>query len=96
MRGLRMEFILDYDNPNVYASDPNSATWRQHYADFAAAAVNHYKGYGNIYEVWQEPDGSWAWPNGVPDPSQYMALANAAVPAMCVVDSRCTIFGPCP
>ena len=80
-RGLRMVYTLDYNNP-IYGSDPSSLAWRQAYANYAAAAVNHFKGDGNIYQVWQEPDGSWSWPNGVPSASQYMAMANLAVPAM--------------
>ena len=75
-RGIRINFILDYDNPLVYPTDHNSATWRQAFTNYATAAAAHYKGGNVLWELWNEPDGNF----GPAD--QYMALAQQAIPAM--------------
>ena len=90
-RGIRVLAILNFGN-SLYGTDPGQETWRTGFSNFAAAAAAHYKGKGNVYELWNEPDGTF-WPGGS-NPSQYMALANKAIPAMRAADSTCKIIGP--
>jgi len=48
----------------------------QEYANFLGFLMRRYAGKVNDYEVWNEPDGSWAWTN--PDPVRYTALLKTA------------------
>jgi prepilin-type N-terminal cleavage/methylation domain-containing protein len=94
-RGLRVHYILDGGDNGFYGNDPANVAWRQGYANFAAAAVAHFKGSNNIYELWQEPDQDLYWPGGPGNPDQYMATIQLAVPAMRKADIGATIIGPC-
>ena len=87
-RGIRINFILDYDNPLVYPTDHNSDTWRQAFTNYATAAASHFKGEGVLWELWNEPDGNFG------PAVQYMALAQQVIPAMRQADSGCTIVAP--
>ena len=78
--GIRILWTLDYGNPSLYGSNPNS-TWRQAFTNYAAAAVTHFSGHNNIYELYNEPNSGF-WPTGSSNVNQYMALANQAIPAM--------------
>ena len=78
--GIRILWTLDYGNPVSMAPIPILA-WRQAFTNYAAAAASHFAGNGNIYELYNEPNGSF-WPTGSSNVSQYMALANQAIPAM--------------
>ena len=91
-RGIRILWTLDYGNPSLYGSTPNS-TWDQAFANYAAAAVSHFAGHNNIYELYNEPNSGF-WPTGSSNVNQYMALANVAIPAMRAADTNCTIVGP--
>jgi polysaccharide biosynthesis protein PslG len=90
--GMRILWNLDYSNPALYTTNPGSSTWRQHFADYAAAVADHFKGSSSIYELWNEPNSGF-WPGGS-NVSQYMALANKALPAMRQADPDCTIVAP--
>ena len=90
-RGMRVITILNYNNP-LYGRDPSQASWQKGFSNFAAATASHFKGKGNIYELWNEPDGD-NWPGGS-NPRQYTAVARQAVPAMRAADPDCTIIGP--
>jgi hypothetical protein len=59
---LRALFILDYANP-LYDQGKPSCTdaGRRAFANWAVAAVNHFKGRGIIWEIWNEPNGAWFW-----------------------------------
>ena len=105
--GLRVEFALFRQNPDVYSTDVTSPIWRQHYADYAVAAVNHFKSYGDtvMYQIWQEPDADGYWPTSyypgetiqsrrTRHANEYMDLVETAVPQMRAADPDCTIFGP--
>ena len=91
-RGLRVVYTLDYGN-GLYGSDPSSLAWQQAYANYAAAAAEHFKGDGDIYQVWQEPDGSWSWPKRGSNrkPVHGHGQAGGAGDAQ---DGSCTIWGP--
>ena len=89
-RGLRILWILDSNNP-LYGTNPGLSSWRQGFTNFASAVAAHYKGDGNIYELWNEPNSGF-WPGGS-NVNQYMALANQALPAMRLADPNATIIG---
>lgn len=48
----------------------------QDYANFLTFLMRRYTTKVNDYEIWNEPDGSWAWLN--PDPARYTALLKTA------------------
>jgi polysaccharide biosynthesis protein PslG len=95
-RGIRILWMLGYSNDLYrYHPDPkhpDSAAWRDAFTKYAAAAVDHFKGKGNIYELYNEPNTPF-WPTGW-QPGQYMALANQAIPEMRKKDPGCTIVAP--
>lgn len=81
--GIRPVFILDYGNPlyaPATADDPASRDWsprtpeaRKAMAQWASAAVSHFKGHGIIWEMWNEPNiGFW---KPQPNVQEYSALA---------------------
>lgn len=88
---LRAMFILDYSNA-LYESDSSvrTAAGRQRFAQWAAAAVAHFRGRGIVWEIWNEPNGGFWKPK--PDAADYAALAvtacqaiRAVAPAECIV-----------
>ena len=54
-RGIRIIYDYNYGSPAFGATDMSSAAWRQDYTDFVTATATHFKGQGNIYELWNEP-----------------------------------------
>ena len=107
-RGLRALFILDYSNPlheeTVTSPHPftkipqNTTASPQHpesvaaFARWAAAAAKHFHGRHVLWEIWNEPNGSFWAPK--PDAQQYTALALATAKAVRESDPQATIIGP--
>ncbi|HEX2950587.1 MAG TPA: cellulase family glycosylhydrolase [Armatimonadota bacterium] len=93
-RGIRPYFILDYSN-TLYETDRSvrTAAGRQAFANFAAAAVSHFSTSNVIWEIWNEPNISGFW-SPAPSASEYMALVQAAVPAMRQADPNACIIAP--
>ncbi|MGH8022139.1 MAG: cellulase family glycosylhydrolase [Limisphaerales bacterium] len=92
--GLRPYYILDYSNP-IYEEKGASPRHPQSivaYARWAAAAARHFHGQGVIWEIWNEPNGSFWKPRA--DVTQYIALALAAARAIRSSDSVACIVGP--
>jgi polysaccharide biosynthesis protein PslG len=62
------------------------------YADFLQFLMNRYAGKVHEYEIWNEPNGGWAWTN--PDPVRYESLLQAAYTRAKAVDPTVTILAP--
>jgi len=85
---IRAVFILDYGNP-LYAdpgdtppftSRANSPEFREAFGKWAVAAVQHFKGRGYLWEMWNEPNGGfWKSPDKTGD---YIALAKSTGEAL--------------
>ena len=92
-RGIRALYILDYSNP-LYEKDRSVQTdeGRAAFARFAAAAAGRYKGRGIVWELWNEPNGSFWQPQ--PSTDAYMALAKAVFPAMRAADPDAFLVAP--
>lgn len=100
-RGIRSLCILAYNNP-LYDDTPSPPSTvigphtdeaRQAFGRFAAAAVAKLKGYGVVWEIWNEPDFPRFW-QPKPNPDDYMALSKVAVNAMRQVEPEATIVAP--
>jgi hypothetical protein len=107
-RGIRAYYILDYSNPlyeeMAAANNPISGKEQkvraspQHpesieaFGRWAAASAKHFQGRHVVWEIWNEPDGSFWAPK--PDVNQYTALALATAKAIRAVDPQGTIFAP--
>jgi hypothetical protein len=88
-------FILDHAGNPLY-TESNSITTdaaRKAYGEWAAAAVDHFKGRGIIWEIWNEPNVKLFW-NGKPDVAQYRAMALEAVKAIRKKTKNEIIVGP--
>ena len=76
-RGIHILWILDYSNSHYdlgsAAKNFTTGSWLQAFTNYAVAVVTRYKGKGNVYELWNEPDG------GGVTPTQYMNLAKTAI-----------------
>jgi len=59
---IRALFILDYANP-LYDQGlaPHTEEGREAFTKWAIAAVTHFKDRGVLWEIWNEPNGSWSW-----------------------------------
>ena len=88
-KGVRVLWVLD-GSSSYYTA--NTAAWRTGFANFAAAAAAHYQGSSNLFEFYNEPDGSTD--TGLSNASTYMSLVEQAVPTMRTADPSCTIIGP--
>src|SRR5579862_8141045 len=90
--GLRPVMVLDYSN-TLYSSTgaPNTPASVTGFANYAAAAVAHYKHQGVIWEIYNEPCQACFWPN--PNPDDYYTLVSNVVPAMRAVSSDEWIIG---
>jgi hypothetical protein len=107
-RGLRALFILDYSHhlyeeevtsPHPFTKQPHKTTASpQHpesaaaFARWAAAAAKHFHGRHVLWEIWNEPNGSFWSPKA--DAQQYTALALAACKAIRGAEPEATIIGP--
>ncbi len=63
----------------------------QDYANFLTFLMNRYGSKVGDYEIWNEPDGSWAWTN--PDPTRYTALLKTAYTAAKALNPSVNILG---
>jgi len=71
---LRALLILDYSHPHYdQGLSPYSAAGRQAFARWAAAAVQHFRGRGVIWELYNEPNIRFWKPQ--PSVTNYIALA---------------------
>ena len=62
----------------------------QDYANFLTFLMKRYGPKVNDYEIWNEPDGSWAWCR--PDPVRYTALLKTAYSAAKAVNPNVNIL----
>jgi hypothetical protein len=62
------------------------------YADYLAFLMNRYAGKVSTYEIWNEPNGRWAWTN--PDPVRYAALLKASYTRAKSIDPKVTVLAP--
>lgn len=85
---IRAVFILDYGNPlyadpgdqSPFTSRANTPEFREAFGKWAVAAVQHFKGRGYLWEMWNEPNGGfWKSPNKTGD---YIALAKSTGEAL--------------
>jgi hypothetical protein len=59
---IRAVLILDYTNPLYDDGKPSHTDeGRAAFARWAVAAVTHFRNRGVIWEIWNEPNGSWFW-----------------------------------
>jgi polysaccharide biosynthesis protein PslG len=91
--GARPLFILDYGNDLYQKGAPSTPEARAAFARFAAAAAEHYKGKGVLFEIWNEPNLAGFWPPA-PDPKAYAALAVEAAKAIRAADPDAVILAP--
>jgi len=107
-RGLRALYILDYSNSlyekMVDSKDPITGEVQkgiaapfhpesvEAFSRWAAAAATRYKGYGIIWEIWNEPNITFWRP--APDVDQYLTLAFATCRAVRSADPDAVIIGP--
>jgi hypothetical protein len=92
-QNLRALFILDYGN-SLY--EPESAVaseaGRRAFSRWAAAAAVHFRGHGILWEIWNEPNGSFWKPRA--NVTDYAALALAAAKAIRAAAPEETVVGP--
>jgi hypothetical protein len=90
---LRALFILDYGNP-LYEADSAIATeaGRRAFSRWAAAAAVHFKSHGILWEIWNEPNGSFWKPKA--NVEDYAALALAAAKAIHAAAPGEAVIGP--
>ncbi|MGC9942783.1 MAG: cellulase family glycosylhydrolase [Verrucomicrobiota bacterium] len=102
-RGLCAYYIFDYSSPlyeevtvdknstQVLAS-PHHPESVAAFARWAAAAARHFHGHHVIWEIWNEPNGSFSEPQA--DAQAYTTLALATARAVRSADPQSTIFAP--
>eukprot|EP01012_Entosiphon_sulcatum_P010328 TRINITY_DN16010_c0_g1_i1.p1 TRINITY_DN16010_c0_g1~~TRINITY_DN16010_c0_g1_i1.p1 ORF type:complete len:499 (+),score=46.89 TRINITY_DN16010_c0_g1_i1:23-1498(+) len=75
--GVRPYWILCYGNP-LYdnGGPPRSQQALTAYANFAVAAMDHFRNKSVIWELWNEPNGSGFWPPS-PNATEYARLIAA-------------------
>lgn len=92
-RGIRPIFILDYGNAHYDNwKPPVTDESRAAYAAFAKAGAAHFRGRGVIWEIWNEPNGEWFWPN--PSAEDYVKLARSTYQAIKEADPDAVVIGP--
>ena len=94
--GMKAMLILDYGNAH-YTGDQKSAPVtpeaRAAFARFAAATVDHFKGRGVLWEIYNEPNNKAYW-KPQPDGALYAALAVETARAIKAVAPDETLCGP--
>jgi len=92
-RKLRAIFILDYGN-GLYEGGSSVATeaGRGAFSRWAAAAAVHFQGHGILWEIWNEPNGTFWKPKANVD--DYAALALAAAKGIHAAAPGEAVIGP--
>ena len=107
-RGLGAILILDYSHPlyEETVTSPHPITGASHkataspqhpdsiaaFARWAAASAKHFRGRHVLWEIWNEPNGTFWSPK--PDARQYAALALTTAKAIRAAEPKATIIGP--
>lgn len=103
-RGICAYYIFDYSNPLYEEKVPgkNSGHWTlaspDHpesvaaFARWAAAAAAHFRGHHIIWEIWNEPNGSFWKPKA--DVNAYLTLALATAKVVRTANPGATIVAP--
>lgn len=91
--GIRPYFILDYGNAYYQKGGLTDPAAQDAFARFAGAAVNHFKGRGIIWELWNEPNILPFW-SPKPDVDAYIQLAKKTVKEIRKYDPKAWIVGP--
>jgi hypothetical protein len=73
-------------------TDMNSAAGVAAYADFMASLAKQFKGRVSVWELWNEPDGTFWTGNGTATPAAYAAMLKAAYPAIKAQDPAATVI----
>jgi len=91
--GIRALFILDYSNSLYDDGKPvYDDIGRTAMANWAANATVHFKGQGILWEMWNEPNGAWFWPN--PNATAYALMANCVGKAIKAATPNEAFIGP--
>lgn len=85
---MRAVFILDYGNPlyanpgetQPFTARANTPEFKEAFTKWAVAAVQHFKGRGYLWEMWNEPNGGF-W-KSADKTGDYIALAKATGEAL--------------
>ena len=90
---IRPIFILDYSN-RFYDGhlSPHTPEGIAAFAKWAAAAVTHFKGHAIVWEIYNEPNGSFWKPKA--DAEALMRLSLATGKAIHEADAAATFVGP--
>jgi polysaccharide biosynthesis protein PslG len=102
-RGLCAYYIFDYSHPLYEATatdknghqvlaSPHHPESVAAFARWAAAAARHFHGHHIVWEIWNEPNGSFWEPEA--DVNAYTTLALATARAVRAADPRATIVAP--
>ena len=85
---MRALWILDYGNP-LYdgGKQPYSDSARADFAAWAVAGVRHFAGHRILWEMWNEPNGSWSAPD-------YIKLDLTVAQALKKAEPSETFIGP--
>jgi len=92
--GIRVLFILDYSN-RLYERGQSVLTdrGRAAFARWAAAAAQHFRGRGILWEIWNEPNIEHFW-KPQPSVAAYAKLAEAAARAIRAAAPGEAVIGP--
>lgn len=90
---IRPLFVLDYGNDLYQHGAPRTDKAQEAYANWAAAAITHFKGEEIVWEIWNEPNVNQFF-KPVVDPGAYTSLAVKAAKAMRQADPGCRIIAP--
>jgi len=90
---LRAILILDYGN-DLYDQGlaPHTSRGRRAFAQWAAAAVRHFRGAGILWEMYNEPNGGFWRPHAKVE--NYIRLARAVGEAIQSADPQASYIGP--
>ena len=92
VRHIKPLFILDYGNDLYQKGAPRTPEARSAFTRFAAAAVRHYHGKTIIWEIWNEPNGSFWQPQA--NVEEYGTLALETARAIRAADPNATVVAP--
>jgi hypothetical protein len=91
-----VDVLMIVDNAPQWANgstDPHVAPLNNNdYADYLQFLITRYSGKVSEFEIWNEPNGGWAWVN--PDPVRYAALLKVAYTRAKSVNPAVTILAP--
>jgi hypothetical protein len=91
LRAHGVRIVMTVQTPPAWAPSINTDAGAAKYAEFMGWLANHFKGKVDTWELWNEPNDQFFWPEG-PKADRYAAMLKRTYPAIKAGDPSATVI----